>query len=104
LNYHVLLLHSGARNEEELLSLAVYARHNINPLLFNYALSVALIKRADTSTLKIPPLFKVFPSKFIDTQTLAEARQKARITPSEMGKKIIVKQARTGNDLDPEHR
>lgn len=49
------------RNVDELMSMATFCRDRINPLLFNYALSVALLHRADTKGLDIPALVQSFP-------------------------------------------
>ncbi|KAG5875029.1 hypothetical protein JTB14_008138 [Gonioctena quinquepunctata] len=53
----------GMENTDDLLAMAIYARERVNPLLFNYSFSVALLNRPDTSDLDIPSLVHFFQSR-----------------------------------------
>jgi hypothetical protein len=46
-------------------SVSLYARDNLNPYMFIYAYSVALLHRPDTRDVPLPPLSEVFPDKFV---------------------------------------
>jgi tyrosinase len=63
----------GMRSVDDLKSCAVYARDRVNPLLFNYALSVALIHRPDTRDLDIPTVISAFPDKFVDSKVFSQS-------------------------------
>lgn len=66
---------------EDLKSVAVFSRDRLNPYLFNYALSVALLHRPDTRDLDVPSFMTSFPDKFVDGTVLQQAREEAEIIP-----------------------
>ena len=74
---------AGMQNIDDLVSMCAACRERVNPYLFNYALSVALLHRADTRKLPVPPLFESFPGKFVDGATINKARQESVIFPSD---------------------
>ena len=86
LYYHfcdnVFCLSSGMRNVSDLLSMCTACRDRVNPYLFNYALSVAILHRPDTRNLQVPPLFESFPDKFVDGAVFGKAREESEIFPS----------------------
>lgn len=65
----------GMRTVEDLLAMAVYARDRVNPYLFNYALSVAILHRPDTRDLDLPSFIQNFPDKFLDSKVFTPARE-----------------------------
>lgn len=69
------------RDVDDLQSIAVYTRDRINPYLFNYALSVALLHRPDTQDLDIPNLIQSFPDKYMDSKIFTRAREESNIVP-----------------------
>lgn len=71
----------AAPDTNSLLSTAVYARDRINPYLFNYAFSVALLHREDTQDLDLPSFVNFFPDKFLDAKVFARAREEISIVP-----------------------
>lgn len=71
------------RNIDELQSAALYTRERVNPYLFNYALSVALLHRPDTQNLDLPTLIQSFPEKFVDSQIYAKTREESYIVPQD---------------------
>lgn len=71
----------AAKSIDDLLSTAVYVRDRINPYLFYYAFSVALLHRSDTQNLDLPSFIHVFPDKYVDSQVFARAREEATIVP-----------------------
>ncbi|CAH0402813.1 unnamed protein product [Chilo suppressalis] len=90
---------------QELLSTCVYARSNLNPQLFNYCYSVALMHRRDTRDIQIPNFAETFPSKFLDSQVFAQARESAAVVPSNIPRTpIIIPRDYTATDLEIEHR
>lgn len=66
---------------EELLSLAVYCRDRVNPYLFNYCLTVALLHREETRDLDLPSFVRCFPDKYVDARVFTTAREDANILP-----------------------
>ncbi|XP_055837715.1 phenoloxidase 2-like [Episyrphus balteatus] len=93
-----------ARSIDELQSRAVYARDRVNPILFNYALSVALLHRSDTKGLNLPSFVETFPDKFIDSKVISQVREEATVVKPESRRPIIVPRDYTASDLDEEHR
>lgn len=69
------------RDVDELLSIAVYTRDRVNPYLFNYALSVAVLHRPDTQNLDLPSFIRTFPDKYVDGKVFARAREESHIVP-----------------------
>lgn len=63
------------RNLEEFKSAAVWARANLNPTMFAYAMNVALLHREDTKGLAPPSEADVFPRKFIEGSVFSKARE-----------------------------
>ncbi|GAB0086196.1 Hemocyanin, N-terminal [Sergentomyia squamirostris] len=94
----------GVRNTDDLLSVAVYARDRLNPYLFNYALSVALLHRPDTKDLPIPNLASTFPDKFMDSKVFQSVREEASIVPEGSRRPIVIPRDYTASDLEEEHR
>lgn len=68
-------------NIEQLLSLAIYCRDRVNPYLFNYSLTVALLHRPETKDLDLPSFVRCFPDKYVDTRVFTVAREQANILP-----------------------
>ncbi|KAF5280175.1 hypothetical protein FQR65_LT15038 [Abscondita terminalis] len=94
----------GMRTVDDLQSMAVYARDRVNPYLFNYALSVALLHRPDTQGVNLPSFMESFPDKFIDTQILSQAREDANIVPIGSRTPIEIPMDFTASNLEEEHR
>uniref|UniRef100_A0A1I8Q7Q8 tyrosinase n=1 Tax=Stomoxys calcitrans TaxID=35570 RepID=A0A1I8Q7Q8_STOCA len=92
------------RTVDDLLSVAVYARDRVNPYLFNYALSVALLHRSDTKGLDLPSYAQSFPDKFVDSQVFREVREEVTVVPEGSRMPIVVPRDYTASDLEPEHR
>ena len=69
------------RTYDDFLSVAVYSRDRMNPNLFIYALSVAILHRPDTKNLPIPPLSEIFPDKFMDGSVFSRAKEEANVVP-----------------------
>ena len=94
----------GMRNTDDLMSVAAYARDRVNPYLFNYALSVALLHRPDTKDLDIPSYAQNFPDKFVDSQVFRKVREEVTVVPDGSRMPILIPRDYTASDLDPEHR
>jgi tyrosinase len=65
------------KSTEDFISVATYIRDRINPGLFVYGFSVAVLHRADTAEITLPPLSETFPDKFIDGSVFVKAREEA---------------------------
>ncbi|XP_075167145.1 phenoloxidase 2-like [Haematobia irritans] len=94
----------GMRSIDELLSVAAYARDRVNPFLFVYAISVALLHRRDTKGLDLPSFAQIFPEKYMDSKVFRKAREEVSVVPEGSRMPIIVPRDYTASDLDPEHR
>ncbi|XP_044249056.1 phenoloxidase 3 [Drosophila takahashii] len=90
---------------DDLLSVGVYARDRVNPLMFNYALSVALLHRPDTRDLHLPSISECFPDRFIDSRTFRNMREECYVVQeSDARKPSRLPVLYTASDLDVEHR
>nr|AII81929.1 phenol oxidase [Blattella germanica] len=94
----------GMRNVDDLVSMCAACRERVNPYLFNYALSVALLHRPDTRNLPVPPLFENFPDKFVDGAIFSKARQESEIFTAGSRQPLEIPMDYTASDLDIEHR
>lgn len=94
----------GMRTYDDFLSVSVYCRDRVNPEMFVYALSVAILHRPDTKDLPIPPLSEIFPDKYIDSAIFARAREEANVVPAGSRLPIEIPRDYTASDLDEEHR
>ncbi|XP_049822106.1 phenoloxidase 1-like [Aethina tumida] len=97
-------IYLGMRNVQDLLSIAVYTRDRVNPYLFNYALSVALLHRPDTKDIDLPSFILSFPDKYIDSKIFARAREEATIVPEGSKIPIEIPVDYTASNLEEEHR
>nr|ACM41728.1 pro-phenoloxidase 2 [Diabolocatantops pinguis] len=95
----------GMRTTEDLRSAVAYCRENLNPLLFIYSLSVAMLHRPDTRNVNIPPLSETFPDKFIGGGLLNRAREEANIFQTD-GTRVPLRLPLdyTASDVEEEHR
>lgn len=61
-----------AKDVDELISLAVYCRDQLNSELFVYSYYTVLSHRDDTKHFELPQVFEINPHKFFDKKTLSE--------------------------------
>jgi tyrosinase len=94
----------GMRTVEDFMSCAIYARDRVNPLLFNYAISVAMIHRPDTKDLNLPSFVESFPEKFVDGKVLNQVREEATIVAEGSRIPIMIPKDYTASDLEEEHK
>ncbi|XP_017867686.1 PREDICTED: phenoloxidase 2 [Drosophila arizonae] len=92
------------RSVDDLQSVAVYARDRVNPVMFNYALSVALLHRPDTQGLDLPSFAQSFPDRFVDSQVFRELREESFVVQPGSRMPIVIPRDYTASDLEPEHR
>lgn len=95
---------TNLRTYEDFLSVAVYCRDRLNPNMFIYALSVAILHRPDTKNLPVPPLSEIFPDKFVDGSVFSRAKEEANVVPTGARIPIEIPLDYTASDLDEEHR
>lgn len=86
-------------------TVAIAARESCNPVLFNYAFSVAILHRPDTKDLNLPLFAESFPEKFVDSKVFLRMREEATVVENP-GERIpiIIPKDYTASDLEPEHR
>ncbi|XP_016984437.1 phenoloxidase 3-like [Drosophila rhopaloa] len=90
---------------DDLLSVAVYARDRVHPVLFHYALSVALLHRPDTQGLDLPSFWQAFPGRFVDSAVMQELREESFVVQSPGDRRpMVIPTKYTSSDLDPEQR
>lgn len=76
---HLIKILVGMRNYDDFLSACVYYHDRVNPQLYIYCISVAIMHRSDTENLPLPPLCETFPDKFIPRSVLSQAREDANL-------------------------
>eukprot|EP00099_Drosophila_melanogaster_P015862 NP_524760.1 prophenoloxidase 3 [Drosophila melanogaster] len=102
---HLIEIFTKMQTVDELQSVAVYARDRVNPVLFNYALSVALLHRPDTKDLELPAFAQTFPDRFIDSKMLRSMREESFVVERSAARLPVVSSVKyTASDLDVEHR
>ncbi|XP_012266915.2 phenoloxidase 1-like isoform X1 [Athalia rosae] len=94
----------GMRDYEDFLSASVYCHDRVNPQMYIYCLTVAILHRPDTRNLPIPSLAEVFPDKFITSRIFADAREEANLVPAGSRIPIEIPRDYTASNLDNEHK
>ncbi|XP_049767339.1 phenoloxidase 2-like [Schistocerca cancellata] len=94
----------GMRSFEDFFSMSVYCHDRINPYMYAYALSIAMINRKDTQNLPLPPLSEVFPDRFMDSAVYARCRREANVVGEGSRRPIVIPRDYTASDLEIEHR
>uniref|UniRef100_A0A1B6ERM2 Tyrosinase copper-binding domain-containing protein n=1 Tax=Cuerna arida TaxID=1464854 RepID=A0A1B6ERM2_9HEMI len=89
---------------DDFLSLSVYTRDRINPFMYFYALSVAILHRPDTKNVPVPSFAEVFPEKYMDSAVFSRAKEEATVVPDDSRMPLIIPRDYTASDLDEEHR
>jgi len=67
------------RTVEDFFSVAAYLRDQINPSLFVYGFSVALLHRPDCRNIRLPPVTETFPGRFVDGSVFVKAREESMV-------------------------
>jgi len=67
------------RSVEDFFSVAAYLRDQINPSLFVYGFSVALLHRPDCRNIRLPPVTETFPGRFVDGSVFVKAREESMV-------------------------
>ncbi|XP_049297016.1 phenoloxidase 8-like [Anopheles funestus] len=91
-------------NPETMLSVAAYARDRLNPIMFQYALAVALVHRKDTGTVPVPSFLEMFPTRFVDPALFPKLREEGFVV--EQGERVAIEVPHnaTASELDPEQQ
>ena len=80
------VLHS-AKTFDVFYHTAVWARFNVNELMYVYSLSVAVIHRPDTRMMKLPPMYEVVPHFFFNDDVM---QRTYNIAMGDIGSNIII--------------
>lgn len=72
----LMRIFDSAKDLDELISIALYCRDQVNTQLFIYAYSVVLTHRKDTDNIQLPQAFEIVPHQFFKKNILSEAREK----------------------------
>ncbi|KAM3957879.1 phenoloxidase subunit 1 [Aphomia sociella] len=92
------------RDVDDLISLCSYCQMRVNPYMFNYCLSVAILHREDTKGLQVPPVVESFPDKFMDPKVFRRARETASVMQSGNRMPITIPTNYTAANSEPEQR
>lgn len=73
ISHCVTICFEGYKSVHELCDAATLIRDQVNEHIFVFAWAATIIRRPDTRSLRVPPIWEVFPDKFIgiyqDSQT-----------------------------------
>ncbi|XP_045539351.1 phenoloxidase subunit 1 [Papilio machaon] len=94
----------GMRNVQDLISICSYCQLRINPYMFNYCLSVAILHRPDTKGLDIPTFAETFPDKFMDPKVFRRAREVSTVVTAGVKMPITIPLNYTASPSEPEQR
>ncbi|CAB3222263.1 unnamed protein product [Arctia plantaginis] len=94
----------GMRDIQDLMSVASYCQLRVNPYMFNYCLSVAILHRPDTRGVGIPTFAELFPDKFVDPKVFRKAREASSVAPSGARMPVIIPVNYTAGPNEPEQR
>ncbi|XP_015923309.1 hemocyanin A chain [Parasteatoda tepidariorum] len=94
----------SAKDFDDFVHLAEQARTFVNSTLFAYAAEVAILHRADSRGVIVPPIQEVFADRFVPADTLLRAFSIATTKPVGDESDVIVDVHATGNVLDPEYK
>uniref|UniRef100_A0A182SNT0 Uncharacterized protein n=1 Tax=Anopheles maculatus TaxID=74869 RepID=A0A182SNT0_9DIPT len=89
---------------ETMLSVAAYARDRLNPIMFQYALAVALMHRKDTGTVPVPSFLEMFPMRFVDPALFPKLREEGFMVQQGQRVAIEVPHNATASEADPEQQ
>lgn len=92
------------RDVDDLISLCSYCQMRVNPYMFNYCLSVAILHRPDTKGLQVPPVVETFPDKFMDPKVFRKARETTTVNASGNRMPITIPTNYTASNSEPEQR
>lgn len=79
----LLKIFDAANDLDELISLALYCRDQINSQLFIYAYCVVLAHRYDTDNIELPQLFEIRPNEFFKKSTIIQVREELHKTENQ---------------------
>ncbi|KAK7790083.1 hypothetical protein R5R35_013004 [Gryllus longicercus] len=94
----------GMRSYEDFVSAGVFCRERINPFLFSYAMSIAILHRNDTQGAQLPLFASRFPEKFFDGSIFSKAREEANLVNTGERIPLEIPLDYTATNLEPEHR
>ncbi|GAB0091392.1 hypothetical protein DMENIID0001_062330 [Sergentomyia squamirostris] len=89
---------------EDFISTICYVHERVNPYLFNWALTIAVINRKDTAGYGFPVIPAVFPEKFFDGKLHKDARDAVSVVPQEDRIPIEIPQNYTASLFETEQR
>ncbi|XP_038106639.1 phenoloxidase 2 [Culex quinquefasciatus] len=94
----------GQPDVDSLMAVAAYSRDRLNPVLFQYALSVAIQHRPDTKDLNVPSFLELFPDSFVDPAVFPRLREEGAVVQQANRMTIDIPQNFTASDREDEQR
>ncbi|XP_001661891.2 phenoloxidase 2 [Aedes aegypti] len=89
---------------QTLMSVATYSRDRVNPVLFQYALAVAIQHRPDTKDVNIPSIVSLFPDQFVDPAVFPKLREEGSVVQRANRMVIDIPPNYTASDREEEQR
>lgn len=92
------------KDPSSFLSMAAYVKDRLNPLLFQYSLTVATQHREDTKDLMVPSIVQNFPDRFVGATIFPRAREEGTLVPEGERMFINIPLNYTATEREPEQR
>lgn len=93
-----------ARDVRTLMALGTYCHDRVNPMLFQYAMSVAMQHRPDTQDVALPSIAETFPEQFVDPAVFPKAREESQFVPNTVRQSVEIPPNYTANEREEEQR
>ncbi|XP_058464518.1 phenoloxidase 1-like [Malaya genurostris] len=97
-------LFMSQKDVTSLMAVGTYARERLNPVLFQYAMTVAMQHRPDTKDVPIPPFIELFPDQFVDPATFPKLREEGNVVQEGQRTTIDIEPNFTASDREVEQR
>ncbi|XP_035911269.1 phenoloxidase 2-like [Anopheles stephensi] len=89
---------------DTLMSAGSYARDRLNPILFQYAMAVAIQHRPDTKDLNIPSFLDLFPDSFVNPSVFPQLREEGAVVNQRDRITVDIAMNFTASDREDEQR
>lgn len=77
MNYakELIRIFDSAKDIDELISLSLYVRDQVNSSLFIYCYTVVITHRYDSDNIEVPQLYEIDPKKFFNKGTIIKVKE-----------------------------
>ncbi|EDS45573.1 phenoloxidase subunit 1 [Culex quinquefasciatus] len=87
-----------------LIGVGSYVRDRVNVYLFQYAFTVAVQHRPDTTNVNLPSILQLFPDQFVDPSVFPKLREEGKVVTQKDRQVIDIPMNFTASDREDEQR